>query len=129
MAGNQNPGYPNVVAARSVADNAPTDIFMDPTSGAIYMGMWVWNATTLAWEKMTQTTGYTQGDLDAYWKDMRLDFTSGDLDYKGLHIVHGTAEGTATWFIWKYTWVGGNLTMKEGPLIGSWTGRAALSWN
>jgi len=128
MAGSKNPGYPNVVAARSAADDVPTDILMDPTAFALYVGSWVWNTSTLAWEKMTQPIGSTQGDIDAYWKDQRFDYTSGNLDYKGLHTVHKTAEGTATWEIWKYTWVSGNITRIEGPLTGSWTGRAALAW-
>lgn len=127
-AGSRNPGYPNVVAGRSAADDTPTDIFMDVTSGTLYTGGWVWNSSTLEWDKMTQPTGYTQGDLDSYWKDKRYDYTSGNLDYKGFSVTHKLAEATATWEIWKYTWVGTNCTRIEGPLTGSWTGRAALAW-
>ena len=124
----ESAGYPNVVAGRSVDDNLPTDIKMDPVSFALYTGMWVWNSSTLIWEKMTQPIAYTQGDLDAYWKDQRLDYTSGDLDYKGANTVHKASEGATDWEVWKYTWVGVNCTRIEGPLDGSWTGRAALAW-
>ena len=125
----ESAGYPNVVAGRSASDNSPTDILMDPTSFALYTGMWVWNTTTLVWEKMTQPIGSTQGDLDAYWKDKRFDYTSGDLDYKGLSETHkaSTAAGDL-WNIWKYTWVSGNLTRIEGPLVDNWDDRATLSW-
>ena len=50
----ESAGYPNVVAGRSAADNTPTDILMDPTSYALYTGVWVWNSSSLIWEKMTQ---------------------------------------------------------------------------
>ncbi len=55
-------GYPNVVAGRSAADHTPTDIKMDPTSFALYTGMWVWNTTTLVWEKMTQPVDVYRDD-------------------------------------------------------------------
>lgn len=63
-----------------------------------------------------------------YWHDIRLEYSSGDLIYKGYHIDHKAATDSATWFIWKFTWSGTDITRKEGPIIGSWDGRAALSW-
>jgi len=63
-----------------------------------------------------------------YWKDLRLDWTSGDLDYKGLNTDHDAATDAATWYIWKFTWSGSNPTRIEGPLVGTWDGRAALGW-
>jgi hypothetical protein len=128
MAGNQNPGYPNVMAARAVSGNTPTDLFMDPTSGAVYAGTWVWNASTLAWEKMTQPVGSTQGDNDAYWDAVRKYYTVDDeLEYLCLNLDNDAAEGDTDWLIIKNTWAGGFLTITE-KLTGSVTGRAALSW-
>ena len=122
-------GYPNVVAGRSSSDHTPTDILMDPTSFALYMGAWVWNTTTLGWEKMTQPTAATQGDLSAYWKDKRFDYASGDLDYKGLATTHkaSTAAGDL-WEIWKYTYLAGSWVRMEGPLTGNWDDRSSLAW-
>jgi len=65
---------------------------------------------------------------ETYWKEKRFDYTSGDLDYKGFHEIHKTAEGEGTWSVWKYTYSSGDLVRIEGPLKGSWTGRAALDW-
>lgn len=62
------------------------------------------------------------------WKETRLDFTSGSLDYRGLNANHGAATSLETWQVWKFTWSGGNLVRIEGPLQGSWDGRADLSW-
>lgn len=63
-----------------------------------------------------------------YWKQTRFDWTSGDLDYKGFNLVADASVDATDWYIWKYTWSGGSPTIIQGPLIGTWTGRAALSW-
>jgi hypothetical protein len=75
----------------------------------------------------------SMGDLEKllaknYWKAQRFDWTSGDLDYKGLNTDANAAESDADWYVWKFTWVDGNPTLIQGPLVGSWTDRAALSW-
>ena len=63
------------------------------------------------------------------WKDQKFDYTSGDLDYKGLSVTHNAATDAGDlWSIWKYTWVGDNPTRIEGPIIGNWDDRAGLSW-
>lgn len=64
----------------------------------------------------------------SYWKDQRFDWTSGNLDYKAFNATHKAATSDATWYIWKYTYSAGNLTRTEGPLEGSYDGRAALAW-
>jgi len=60
--------------------------------------------------------------------DQRFDFTSGNMDYKGLNPVHNEATDAVTWYIFKYTWDGTDCTRIEGPLVGSWDGRATLAW-
>ena len=100
MAGNQNPGYPNDVAGRAAADNAPTDIFMDPTSGALYNGLWVWNASTLIWEKMTQPKTTDNAELYGYngtnFHEVRIDQSTRSLqtiEYEH-HEVHSGSSFT-----------------------------------
>ena len=126
MAGSKNPGYPNVIAARSADDDAPTDLLMDPTSFVLYTGSWVWNTTTLAWEKMIQP-GETQGDLDSYWNDTRVEYSSGDILYRAAHVTHKAATSDTSWSIWKYTSSGDGLVRIE-RLDGAWDARGALSW-
>ena len=62
------------------------------------------------------------------WKATRLDYTSGDLDYKGLHENNKANTDDGNWRIWKYTWSGDNPVLIEGPLSGSWDNRASLEW-
>jgi hypothetical protein len=65
---------------------------------------------------------------DFMWYDQRMDYTTGDLDYRGVSKIHKADVGDDVWWIWKYTWSGSNCERIEGPLIGNWTGRAALDW-
>ena len=66
--------------------------------------------------------------LGAYWRDVRMAYTAGDLIYRGVHNVHNSATTDTDWEIWKYTWSGDDLIRMEGPLPGSWDGRAAVDW-
>ena len=52
MAGTESPGRPGVIAARSVSDEEPSDLGMDTTSRALFVALWAWNTSTLAWEKV-----------------------------------------------------------------------------
>lgn len=76
----------------------------------------------------------TMGDVerllaDNYWNDIRVDNTSGNIDYIAKNITHKAAVGSATWYIWKYSDYDSGLARRiEGPLVGTYTGRAALSW-
>ena len=68
-------------------------------------------------------------DSETYWKDAMFDYTSGDLDYKGLSVTHKAATDAGDlWYVWKYTWVGTNPTRIEGPIIGNWDDRAGMAW-
>ena len=61
--------------------------------------------------------------------DQRFDWTTGDLDYKGVSSVLGAATDTGDlWHIWKYTWAAG-LPTRIQYLIGNWDSRAALDWS
>lgn len=126
-------------------DSGDTSNFMllgDPTSKSMRVNLWVWDTGTTAWVRMVQPSmnvdaddlTITMGDVEKllsrnYWKDKRLEYSAGDLIYKGFNTSHGAATDAATWYIWKHTWSAGDLTRIEGPLIGTWDGRADLAWS
>ncbi len=99
----------------------------------------VWNSVTMDWEKFTGLSisgddlTVTMGDVekllaDTYWKETLYAFTGNNPIYVGKNTTHDAATSAIDWYIWKYTWSGNNPTRKEGPLVGSWDGRAALGW-
>ena len=109
--------------------------------GAPYVLLKVWSVALTDWVKMTQPalelTGdltVTMGDVEAlladnYWKIILVDNTTGNIDYIGKHTVAATAQGTATWHVWRYADYSGGLARDvQGPLVRSWTGRAAAGW-
>ena len=61
-------------------------------------------------------------------KVMLLEYSGSDMVYRGTHITHKAATSLAGWVVYKYTYVTGDLTKIEGPLVGTWDGRAALDW-
>jgi len=61
--------------------------------------------------------------------ERRYDWTSGDCDYIGRHSDIQAATSDTKWRVWKLTWDSGNLTLKQGPLTGSWDGRDTLDWS
>ncbi len=60
--------------------------------------------------------------------DIRLEYTSNLIDYRGVHITHDAATDDEEWEVWKYTWSGNDCVRIEGPLIGAWDDRATLDW-
>jgi len=67
--------------------------------------------------------------MGMHWHDQRFEWSSGNLIYMGVHRLHQATETEAEWAIWKFTWdASSNLTRMEGPLEGTWNGRASLSW-
>lgn len=61
-------------------------------------------------------------------KVIRMEYSGDNLIYRGINKVHKAATNSATWIVYKYTYTGTDLTMIEGPLIGTWDGRASLDW-
>jgi len=121
------------------ASGEPLRLKGDGTTGSLRVNLWVWDTDTLGWVKMTQPIASssdlasTMSDLEKalvsnYWKDQRFDYTSGSLDYKGMNTTHKADTTATTWYIQKFTWAGDNIVRIEGPLVGSWDGRAALAW-
>ena len=46
-------GYPDRVAlAKNATSKAPQDLFSDNDSGALFIALWAWNTSTLAYEKI-----------------------------------------------------------------------------
>lgn len=126
-----SPGHPGVIAFREDSDETPTDIHGDTTAKAMYVALKVWNPETLAWERMRQPQ--IAPLADSLPLDTRMEWgvapnASGELTYKGIHATHKAATSDTSWLIWKYTWTSANVTRIEGPLEGSWDGRAALAW-
>jgi len=67
--------------------------------------------------------------LNAYWRDIREDYSGDDLIYKGMNYFHDAAVSDDNWEIWKYTYEDGVRVREEGPLPGAWSGRGKLSWS
>ena len=67
--------------------------------------------------------------LGGIWHDQRFDYAGGsNLIYRGVHEMHDMSTANEDWEIWKYTYSGSDIIRIEGPLRGSWDGRAALVW-
>lgn len=66
--------------------------------------------------------------LESYWRDQRLEYTSGLVDYIGRHHQHKAPTSNENWAIWKFTWTGSDCIRIEGPLTGAWDNRASLAW-
>jgi hypothetical protein len=81
---------------------------------------------------MPDGTGILQRDdlinLKSYWKIQQYEWSSGNLIFLGANISPVAEDDAVTWAIWKFTYSGSDLTLKEGPTIGSWDGRATLAW-
>jgi len=121
-------------------DGIVRGIKVDLDTEVLHVQSWIWNPDTLDWERMKQPTLELTGDLTVtmgdvekllandYWKDQRLEYSGGDLVYKGFNTTHKAAVNATTWYIWKYTWVGNDCTRIEGPLVGAWSNNAGLAW-
>jgi hypothetical protein len=65
---------------------------------------------------------------ESYWHDAKYAYSAGDVIYIGKHADHDAATSDGSWYVWKLTWAAGDLTRKEGPLIGAWDDRTTLGW-
>lgn len=90
---------------------------------SLLVGTHVWDATAGAWVKMVQPDinvnaedlHVTMGDLEyatseSYWKDVRMEYTAGVIDYRGRHTTMNAATSDTNWFVEKYTWSDGVCT-------------------
>jgi hypothetical protein len=67
--------------------------------------------------------------LGIWWKDQRFEYDGANLlIYKGSHPDHDADITDENWAVSKFTYDGDNVVRIEGPLIGSWDGRALLAW-
>ncbi len=115
------------------------NVKIDGPTQSLRINNWVWNPTSMAWERMKQPTidigsadlTVSMGDVekllaDNYWKDQRLEWSGDDLIYKGFHTSATAATNDTDWYVFKYTWSSGDLVRLQGPAIGSWDGRVGL---
>jgi len=66
--------------------------------------------------------------LGCWWKDQRFEYSNGLLIYKAVHRLHDASITEIEWAIWKFTYSGTDVVRIEGPLSGTWDGRASLGW-
>lgn len=110
-------------------------------NAALLIANLVYNPNTLNFELMQQPIVEVAGDLTVtmgdvekilagnYWKQERYDYdVNGNAIYIGRHLSATEVEGDTAWWIWKLTWTDGAMTRKQGPITGTWTGRAGLGW-
>ena len=45
-------GFPGQIQARNPSTKAPVDLSGDATAGALFVTLWTWNTSTLAYEKV-----------------------------------------------------------------------------
>jgi hypothetical protein len=75
---------------------------------------------------------YDDGTYESIGRlDKRLDYdVEGNIIYLGTHSDVIASEDDLFWYISKFGYdVLGNITRIQGPLTGSWTGRAGLGWS
>jgi len=121
-----NPGYPNVIAVRQDTDDTPHDLEMAGDTRSLKVALYVYNPDSLSWDRMRQPQ--ISPLADELPLDTRMEYSSGKIIYKGIHATHKAVTSDTSWLVWKFTWVGDDLTRMEGPLEGSYDGRAALGW-
>ena len=61
-------------------------------------------------------------------KVILLEYSGVDMIYMGTNQTHKAATSATNWVVHKYSYTDGNLVKAEGPLVGTWDGRAALDW-
>ena len=59
---------------------------------------------------------------------VRYSYSGGKVEYKGTHTLINPPVSDPDWVITKYSYTGNNLSLEQGPLVGSWDNRATLGW-
>lgn len=68
--------------------------------------------------------GWLRHPINGVYPYEQYDYTSGNLDYKGINTDRSADDADTDWIIFKYTWVSNNCT-KIQMRITSWTNRAS----
>ena len=124
-----SPGYPNVIAVRKESGDIPTDLTMPDELEGLKVALYVWDPDALDWVRMRQPQ--ISPLADALPMDQRYEWQGTEpalLIFKGIHPTHKALTSDTHWFIWKFSYSGGNMVRQEGPLEGSWDNRAGLGW-
>jgi len=118
-------------------------IKVDSDTLILHILNWVYNPSTLAWERMKQPTveiagdlTVTMGDLEAlladhYYQRMKpYTHASGRVKYVCKNTDIDAAEADTDWLCWKFT--DAAIPEKEGPRLGAVDAEATvdgLAWN
>lgn len=118
-------------------------IKVDPDSKSLRVNLWVYNPSTLDWERMKQPTLELTGDLtvtlgdverllaNQYYLRMKpFSYASGRIKYICKNTDIDANETDTDWFCWKFT--DASPPEHEGPRQGAVNNEAAvngLSWN
>ena len=67
--------------------------------------------------------------LCSYWKQYRFEYDGSDnIEYIGTHYNPKAPVTDPNWEIWKLTYTGSNITLREGPMTGDWDSNDSLDW-
>ena len=64
-----------------------------------------------------------------YWRDVRMEYSSGDIVYMGTHRQNNAGTDDPNWAVTKYTYDSSGIVRIQGPLPGAWDDRAGLAWS
>ena len=108
----------------------------DGTSYSLRVNNWVWNTTTLAWERMQQPTIEYSGDLTVtmgdverllagtYWQKVYIEDTGTSVFYFGANDDISAADADTDWHVTKLETGTSPMTVEYQP--GAWSGRHGL---
>ena len=73
---------------------------------------------------------FLQDTSEIHWKHQKFEYDVNDkCIYFGRSLVHDASLSAGElWWVEKYTWVGDNCTVIEGPFPMNWDDRAAYGW-
>jgi hypothetical protein len=96
----------------------------DKTKGTINVAQWVWNPSTLEWEK---AVGPGAGGDTPIFNDVRVSYLNDrDVEYIGRHETSGADESDTTWLIKKVFYDTNYNVTRTQVATGSWTDRENL---
>jgi hypothetical protein len=92
-----------------------------PSQGTNY----VWNTSTLAWERMTQPS---TGDLTVY-TDPLVQYKISDMDESGSTAYYGYVKSDGGWYIMSKTTTAIRYCTGSSGYVAAWAGRAGQSYD
>lgn len=111
---------------------------MDSTSRTLRIQNWVWNSSTMVWDKMKQPNFQNTGDvylevddLEEYIQDQQLQYQLDDYDVSGNPIYVGYQDKYGNYMIKRVNTTTGAVDYTKGSTAYStaWTNRASESYS